>query len=110
MRRAGDDPAGTRPLQGAGGADAALGQVHAIRADSRRQACVGAGQQQQPAAARDPRQAPAARLGVRRAERAVDDAGAARQPAHDRLRIGDARRVGEEEQPRQPLPPDARRP
>ena len=64
-----------------------------------------------PAPARDPRQAPPARRGVRRAERAVDDrrrraAGGASTASG----FGDARRVGEEEQPRQGLPPDARRP
>ncbi len=57
----------------------ALGQVNAVRPDPRRQGGVRADQQLQAARAGDGLQPPAARLGVRRAECAIDDGRAARQ-------------------------------
>jgi hypothetical protein len=81
-----------------------LRQVDAVGADPGGEPRVGADQQLQAAGAGDRLQPHGLRLGGRRAERAEDDRGAARQGAGDGLEVGRSRRVGEEQQGRQALP------
>jgi hypothetical protein len=92
-------------LDAAGATGQALGQVHALRADPRRERGIGARQQHQSAAPRDRREPAAAELGVAGPERPEDDRRAAGEAPGDALGLGRARRVGEEEQGRQGLPP-----
>jgi hypothetical protein len=105
MGGGGYDPARLGLLQAPRARRQALGQVDAVGGDRLRQPRIGAHQQEEVPPPRDGRQPPAAGLGVRRAERAVDDAAALRQPSGDRLRLGRALRIGEEQQRRQALPP-----
>ena len=84
--------------------------MHAVRPQPRRQARIGADQENQPAPPRRGRQPASLGQGARRTERARDHPGAARQPQRRALRVRRARRIGEEQQARQGgLPPDPRR-
>lgn len=105
MGGGGDDP-GWAPGRDPGGLGRQpFGQMHAVGPDPRRKFGVRPDQQEQPARPGDRRQALAAGLGVRGAEGPVDDPGAARQAGRDRLEIGGAGRIGEEQQGRQGLSP-----
>jgi len=82
----------------------------AAGADPRRETGVRAGQDQQTAPSRRSHQPPTFAHRLRIAESAVDHPRAARQTADGGFGIQRADRVGEEEQSRQGLPSDARRP
>jgi len=79
--------------------------VQAVGADPAGELGVGAHQQLQAPGACDGFQPAALSLGVRRAERPEHDRRAARQGRGDRLGVGRPRRIGEEQQVRQPLSP-----
>jgi hypothetical protein len=83
----------------------ALGQVNAVGHQPCREASIGARQQHQAAAPRDLGEPPARRQGLRRAEGPEDHARASRQGGCRTSRVGRAPWVGEEEEPRQGLPP-----
>jgi hypothetical protein len=80
-----------------------LGQMHAVGADSHGEAGVGADQQLQTARTGDGLEPQGLGLRVGRPEGAEDDARAARQGLGDRLGVGRARGIGEEQQRRQGL-------
>jgi hypothetical protein len=82
----------------------ALRQVDAVCAHAASEGHVLADQQFEAPAAGDSSETEGAGLGVRRAEAAVDNGAAPRQPLGDRLRIWGANRIGEEQQRGQGLP------
>jgi hypothetical protein len=84
--------------------------MHAVRTDSGRQRRVCAGQHDHAAPPRSRDQRPPLPDRRRIAERSVDDTGAARQPGDHGQRVGRPDRIGEEEESRQGLSSDARRP